>query len=245
LYLILCLLRCFLRAREDTEFWLFIANLFSLSSSQNTKQKMPLKVHRQNVVRNTEFVIWNATESMDELHALARLSENEVELLDSILLEKRKREWLTTRILLQIVASGSELSHLSNGKPILTNHRGISISHCDNLAGVIVSDEMVGLDIQRLNEKIKRIARKFCHSDEITRALESADELTYLTMVWSAKEAVFKYFGERIQFAEEMRMAHFDVHDSKLELSYDGIHGSKRFTLVHDFIDNFHVIYTE
>lgn len=206
---------------------------------------MPLKVHRPISTGNGVIALWNTTETFDELRRLAELTVAEDQVLNEITLEKRRVEWLSTRILLRLVAPVAQLSHLPNGKPVLSDHRGVSISHCESMAGVVVSDQMIGLDIQTPDEKLLRIAAKFCHPEELKEASESHDQLTYLTLIWSAKEAVFKFFGERIHFAKEMRMTVFDIHDATLELNYSGIHGKRRFQLKHDYLDKFHIIHTE
>ncbi len=232
------------RAREDTQFWLFIANLFARNPRGRLKQIMPLIVQRNFTDQNTTLVLWKVTEPTLSLLDLASQDGRSMSEVNSIVLEKRKREWLSTRILLNHLRLGAELKNLENGKPYLADGGHISISHCEDLAGVVISDHPIGLDIQRPEEKMRRISSRFCNETELTDAANSEDPLTYMSMIWSAKEAVFKYFGEHVHFAEDLQMKKFALEDRLLEIQYSGIHGQQIFRLIHESMDNFHIIHT-
>lgn len=85
-----------------------------------------------------------------------------------------------------------------------------SISHCSDYAAAIVStDKRVGVDIEVVTEKAARIRHKFASDEEwyiIKKALTggqwrpdtaAADYTDALcaTLIWSCKEAVFKWYG--------------------------------------------------
>lgn len=94
-------------------------------------------------------------------------------------------------------------------KPFLTDVRyHFSISHCGDYAAAIVSsNSRVGIDIEIPVEKLRRIQHKFLSPAEAARFphIDSAESLTELTKLWSAKEAVFKWYGEGgIDFREDM-----------------------------------------
>jgi phosphopantetheinyl transferase len=90
-------------------------------------------------------------------------------------------------------------------KPFLPGEQyHFSISHCGDYAAAIVSkDRRVGIDIEIPVEKITRIADKF-----ITKKEKEAFGLPthyspltthsspLLTLLWSAKESVFKWYGD-------------------------------------------------
>ncbi len=80
-------------------------------------------------------------------------------------------------------------------KPFLLNEEyHFSISHCGNYAAVIVSkDHRVGIDIELLSPKVESIKHKFLNTVELTWLKNTG--LQSLTTLWSAKEAVFKWFG--------------------------------------------------
>ncbi|MET0464713.1 MAG: 4'-phosphopantetheinyl transferase superfamily protein [Chitinophagaceae bacterium] len=69
-----------------------------------------------------------------------------------------------------------------------------SISHCGDYAAAIVSkNKRVGVDIEIPVEKIERIRDKFLSPAE--QELLVTGDLNQLTALWSAKEAVFKWYG--------------------------------------------------
>ena len=81
-------------------------------------------------------------------------------------------------------------------KPFLQGEKyHFSISHCGDFAAAIVSrDSRVGIDIELPVEKIIRVKEKFLTKEEIDHFGDI--DVNQLTTCWSAKEAVFKWYGE-------------------------------------------------
>ena len=121
---------------------------------------MPLIVHPDSLSNERNYFFWHATESSDELSRLVNLTEEQKAFLAGLSLEKRKREYLSTRLLLNLASPEKELKFLTNGKPVFTDGSHLSISHCENLAGLITSSGNVGLDIQNPDEKLRKIRMK-------------------------------------------------------------------------------------
>lgn len=205
---------------------------------------MPLLIYQNNQSNSGRLLVWKVTESLAELEGRVSLSPELRLVYDAIVLEKRKQEWLMNRILLQIAVGDVVLKSRANGKPFIEGPTFISISHSGELAGLYVCDHECGLDIQGVDEKLERIKKKYCHPDELMRAGWSADELSYLTIIWSAKEAVFKYFGEEVIFAEDMVTRPFVIDQSLIQLDYQGRHGARRFELEHVYLHGYHIVYT-
>src|SRR6187549_158058 len=82
-------------------------------------------------------------------------------------------------------------------KPYLPNEEyHFSISHCGDYAAVIVSkDHRVGIDIELVTEKVERIKHKFLSAEELNNIQHTTHNTQYLTLLWSCKEAVFKWYG--------------------------------------------------
>lgn len=209
-----------------------------------SKQSMALIVHQTYQKNDTLLTLWEATESTKELLVLAELTVIEKKIFSRMHLEKRQREWLCMKILLRRFAADGMLSNLSNGKPVITGGRHISVSHSGNIAGVIFSDHNLGMDIQTPNEKLFHIASKFCNDKELKASRNHDQALEFLTMIWSAKEAVFKYYGERVHFAKDMNLQPFQVNDQSLIVDYTGVHGARTFQLLHMKLNDFHIIHT-
>jgi phosphopantetheinyl transferase len=103
-------------------------------------------------------------------------------------------------------------------KPFLPDERyHFSISHCGDYAAAIVSrDKRVGIDIEIPVDKIERIRNKFLSPEEMQR-LHVDDDLTQLTALWSAKEAVFKWYGEgKVDFKEHIQLQSRDVEKQQI-----------------------------
>jgi len=195
--------------------------------------------------QTTRLRIWSAQETTHELLHLCNPDAIRLQEWETIRLDKRKREWLISRLLQKELIPGSVIMHLPSGKPVIENGPFISFSHSENLGGLLVSDTPCGLDIQRPDQKIMTIRKRFSHSTELLRAPEDPQSaLNYFTAIWSAKEAVFKSFGDSVHFSEDMIIRPFQAHDTTLLLDYSGIHGTKSFTLHRHWLDGFCVVFT-
>ena len=89
-----------------------------------------------------------------------------------------------------------------------------SISHCGDFAAAIVSSRYrVGVDVEQPGEKILRIQDKFLAGEE-KQLLEKGPRGLYQapTLLWSAKEAVFKWYGAgAVDFRQQIRLS--DLHE--------------------------------
>ena len=92
-----------------------------------------------------------------------------------------------------------------------------SISHCGDYAAAIVSkNSRVGVDIEIPVDKIERIRDKFLSPEE--QALLLNGDLNQLTVLWSAKEAVFKWYGAgKVDFKAHMQLKGQNVAEEKLD----------------------------
>jgi len=116
-------------------------------------------------------------------------------------------------------------------KPFLPDEQyHFSISHCGDYAAAIVSkDKRVGIDVEIPTEKILRIQHKFLSGEErnlfnILRLREavgqkySIHDTQLTTLLWSAKEAVFKWYGEGgVDFSEQIQLRKFDIDQEIIE----------------------------
>ena len=96
-------------------------------------------------------------------------------------------------------------------KPFLPDERyHFSISHCGDYAAAIVSKEnRVGIDIEIPVEKIIRIRDKFLSTDEKRKwsVYGSHPDPRIITLLWSCKESVFKWYGDGgVDFSEQIQL---------------------------------------
>lgn len=135
--------------------------------------------------------------------------------------EKRKVEWLTTRVLIrQLLGSDFSVSYLESGKPILKHEKfkNISISHSRDFAAVILHENLnVGIDVEETTRDFNRIARRYLSDNELIHA-EKNPRLKCL--YWCAKEAIFKLVPEEgVEFRQQIEMI---PGNSKLENQVSG-----------------------
>jgi len=104
-------------------------------------------------------------------------------------------------------------------KPFLPNEQyHFSISHCGDYAAAIVSSKnRVGIDVEIPVEKIKKIMYKFLSPEEheLFNLIPGTDDSTKTnsydepTILWSAKESVFKWFGNgNVDFRKHIQLLH-------------------------------------
>ena len=108
--------------------------------------------------------------------------------------ENRKKQWLAVRLLLdEISLEKTKILYHENGQPY-TEKYNLSISHSHELVAVCMSlNKAVGIDIQKKDEKIFRIAKRFLTEEE---QLLCAGDLENTTKCWAVKEALYKLYGD-------------------------------------------------
>ena len=105
------------------------------------------------------------------------------------------------------------LPYVLFGKPHLQDGRHISISHSHEFSTIILSDQNCGIDLEMQREKIIAIAHKFAaHEFEFLKDLSENNYIRHLTVVWGAKEAVFKIRNEEgISFKDHIYVTPFKI----------------------------------
>lgn len=117
----------------------------------------------------------------------------------------KRLQHLAGRFLLQQLAPALSITNIEKTvaqKPFLPDGSfHFSVSHCGPYAAVIVSPNCtVGVDVELVTPKLQRVQAKFCSDREgvlLENAFGSQNEnrLAALTILWSAKEALFKWYG--------------------------------------------------
>ena len=166
--------------------------------------------------------LWKVAERTENLLQSLEMTERAKEEWSKITHPKRQREWLVARHLFHELQIHESLRYLENGKPYLKDGRKISISHSHDLVGAFIhSEKEVGMDIQAPDEKLVKISSRFCNQKEFDFASNSLNPIDVFTIIWSAKEAVFKVFGENIHFAKQMSVRPFELAQSRLKLDFN------------------------
>ena len=132
---------------------------------------------------------------IDELEEIMD-PNNELNSEDYQILLKRKanhlrRQFLASRKLIGLINPDLRISYKED-IPILSDNRNISISHSDEIVTVLISKENgIGVDVEKINNKVHSVASKFLSSNEI-QFFGKAPSTRQLIRAWTAKEAVYK-----------------------------------------------------
>jgi 4'-phosphopantetheinyl transferase len=120
------------------------------------------------------------------------LNKIDYDLFKQIKNQRRKQEFLTTRILINEYFKKQVYLFYLNRKPKLSSNSFISISHKNQeLILCINENKEIGIDIEKIDAKIMKIQSKFCLEIELNQII-NFEKTEYLTMLWSAKEATYK-----------------------------------------------------
>jgi 4'-phosphopantetheinyl transferase EntD len=157
---------------------------------------MPL-FYQHNINESTRLAVWHITE--EENFFLQR-----VPLKRNVTHAQKRLQHLAGRYLLTELFPDFPLEEIliaDTRKPYLENEKyHFSISHFGHYAAAIVSSsERVGVDVEKSSPTIEKIRNKFLSENESVIAFEgiekSGHRLRQLTLLWSAKESIFKWYS--------------------------------------------------
>ncbi|MAP80228.1 MAG: 4-phosphopantetheinyl transferase [Aequorivita sp.] len=165
----------------------------------------------------TKVFIWKIEESFDWLSKGIELTENCANRVAGMKSDIHRSGFMSIRHLLALAGyTDHDLYYDQNGKPHLRDSKHISITHSFNFSAIIVSDAEVGIDIEKQRNKILKIAHKFTPIQEY-RTIANEDALIRkLTIVWCAKESLYKSFAEKgVSFLQNIYVEEFALEDLK------------------------------
>ncbi len=179
---------------------------------------MPLLL-LEDIELETLLGIWNIREQEDWFVRQLALPEVEQAELMTIQAAGRRLEWLAARHLVKLLAwkNGSPYIFQKDGygKPhLLHSGKHISISHSHGMSAAMLAPRPCGTDIQRIVEKISRLAPKFLRPEEAA-CLNEASILLHLHVFWGAKESLYKAYGRKsLDFQEHIHIEPFEINPS-------------------------------
>ena len=109
--------------------------------------------------------------------------------------ERRRTEHLAwRRVVRRELGRDVEIGYNEVGAPTVNiEQTHISVAHGAGRVAVAIADERVGIDIESLERDFACVSSRYMSAEE--QALSSAME--WQAMVWTAKEALYKLYGER------------------------------------------------
>ena len=182
---------------------------------------------------NSIIWIWKIEESTDELSILTNQTTD-------IKNEIKKKEFYASRILIEKMCEELNIDFLGikkddNEKPHLIGSKyHISISHKFPYVTSIFDNKACGVDIERIDNKVRKIKSKFLTENEEKKI---GDNLKKLVEYWSIKESTYKVEGKTIPLKK------INVNQKSKSL-YESLANGKNFELSVLEIDNHILSYT-
>lgn len=168
---------------------------------------MPL-IYQHSINSNTRIGLWDIQEDASFFECTALQAPQ-------VLHPQRKLQYLSARHLLTQLYADFPLHELQvsqAGKPYLPGGQyDFSLTHAAHYAASIVSSsQRVGIDAEISSPRIFKVQHKFMHAEEMD-LLDTMHTIlsqqTLLTLCWSVKESLFKWYGlGHINFQDQLRI---------------------------------------
>jgi len=206
---------------------------------------MPLIKHTQ-LNETCQLVLWKITEELEDLLEIVKLSKTEQIRLDGFGSMARKREFVTTRILLQkLLGDGIFIENNEHGKPLLINSNfDISISHSKDYVGVMVGENHdLALDIEYLSDRVYRITKRFLSEDEMS-SISDKDKQLHIYQHWCAKECLIKLYGKKdVLLISELKIHPFQPNQPTFSGEVNRTDFSQKFDFQYQTFDSYLMVW--
>lgn len=184
---------------------------------------------------HTTAYFWKITEDVTSLFRAVSMRDTSLFKYENMKSESHKKGFLAVRMLLQHLGyTDYNLVYDETGKPHLkleanptpiTQHlipnihypspsqKHISISHSHEFSCICISNEPVGIDMEKLKEKTLKIASRFMDVLHLEN-LSITEKIEKATVIWGIKESIFKIKNEKgISFPEHIFENPFNLKD--------------------------------
>ncbi len=185
-----------------------------------------LKIDIEN---GSRVMVWQITESFEELHAMVQLSDEDEVTLSSFRFEPRKKEWLAVRVLVkELLGDDYRIYYKQSGAPYFKDKDlHIGISHTNGFAGVSVAPFPTALDMEKASPRIERVCQRFVRDDELA-FIPEYERVDYYNAIWAAKETLFKLYDRKdVVFKERFVINPFSLTNEgeiTVRVNFDGKH---------------------
>jgi phosphopantetheinyl transferase len=191
--------------------------------------------------KTTTAYFWHITEDVTSLFRAVSLKDTSLFRLEGMKSEEHQRGFLAVRMLLQHLGyTDYDLTYDEAGKPHLSDGKHISISHSHEFSCICISNELMGIDLEKLKDKTLRIAPRFMEVKHLEN-LSVLEQMEKATVVWGIKESIFKIKNEKgISFPEHIFEDEFCFSDEKCAAELHFNNTIEKFTIqfykVEDYI---------
>ncbi len=172
---------------------------------------------QQQINESTRLGVWKIEETEE-------FFRRNVPLHRDVTHPKKRLQHLAGRFLLQYLFPDfpyDQIQIADTRKPFLAGEGyQFSISHCGDYAAAIVSrTHRVGVDVEETKDKILRIKDKYLSAGEQKLFIPdpATPDFRLLTLLWSAKESVFKWYGAgEVDFRRDINLQHIDFENKRI-----------------------------
>ena len=142
----------------------------------------------------------------------------------------RQAQWLAARVLTQGLLAAAEpliglepaaatwLTNDADGRPQLTGRptAAVSLSHSGEwVAALLAPGGRVGVDVEQVRDKARRLAPRFLSAAELAWAEQPGTDPAVFSLLWSAKESLYKLAGQRgLVFREDILTQPFKLAET-------------------------------
>ncbi|NNM23173.1 MAG: 4'-phosphopantetheinyl transferase superfamily protein [Flavobacteriaceae bacterium] len=174
----------------------------------------------------TKVLIWKIEEDLQALAKGVQLTPHCKERVDGMKSDLHRRGFMSVRHLMAALGYvDHDLYYDDHGKPHLRDGKNISITHSFVFSAIVVGDDEVGIDIEMQRSKILKIAHKFTPIEEYRTLANDDAVIRKLTMVWGAKESIYKSFAIKgVSFLQHIYVEDFplDEPNTTATVEFDG-----------------------
>lgn len=165
------------------------------------------KIFHKTYTNNSQIYVWKVVSTYDSLFKKTSWSTKEMQSLLDIKSEKRKIEFMATRIAVKsIFGIETILKHLDSGQPYIQGNKHISISHSKNYIVIAVGDRCLGVDIEEPSEKLLKVLPRILSKSEY-EDFQKNPSITLACKVWGTKESILKYTGNvKLDYRKDIRL---------------------------------------
>jgi 4'-phosphopantetheinyl transferase len=187
-------------------------------------------VFSKNISEQCIVTLWEIAEDADFFLKYLHLKAEDLEVCSNATHPIKQLEWLASRTCVKYTVE--QLEHIYQGiekdefnNPYLSKIQGfVSLSHTSNYAVAVVSlEEEVGIDIEKISDKLSRVSHKFLSESE---CLHAEDDLLKMCIYWCAKESLYKWYGKKnLSFKDNIFVEPFEGNPTMIkgEIFVDGI----------------------
>ena len=172
---------------------------------------------------HTTAYFWEITEDVTTLFRAVSMKDTSLFRYENMKSESHQKGFLAVRMLLQHLGyTDYNLVYDETGKPHLmleanptSNQKYISISHSHEFSCICISNQPMGVDMEKLKEKILKIASRYMDVKHLEN-LSVSEQIEKATVIWGVKESIFKVKNEiGISFLEHIFENPFDLKDGQ------------------------------